>query len=306
MKPDFRFQMQTLASILLLTLLFTVSACRSRGEKKHLSQGKMEEILYDYHVADAISGMDYDYKDTLRMRVYKQAVLKKHGVSEADFDSSMVYYTRHADELYEIYERLSKRLADEALILGASASEANRYMTISNTGDTANIWTGDESLVLTQHAGFNVYSFSLKADTTYKPGDQFILSFETKFIYQDGARSGMALLALTYENDSTASVMTRMSIDNQYRVNISDGERRGIKQVSGYFMLQHNPDKESRSTLKLMHVGNIALVRIHTKKDETTQPEPQPETGPAIEERQLDPREPEPIDEPIQLDNIQH
>ena len=297
--------MRKFGLFLLSMMMLLVWGC-DKDTPRHLSHGKMEAILYDYHVADAVSNTDVNYDDTLRLNVYKLAVLQKHGVTEADFDSSMVYYTRHADELYEIYERLSKRLADEALILGASASEANRYMTISNTGDTANIWTGDESLVLTQHAGFNVYSFSLKADTTYKPGDQFILSFETKFIYQDGARSGMALLALTYENDSTASVMTRMSIDNQYRVNISDGERRGIKQVSGYFMLQHNPDKESRSTLKLMHVGNIALVRIHTKKDETTQPKPQPETGPAIEERQLDPREPEPIDEPIQLDNIQH
>lgn len=297
--------MRKFGLFLLSMMMLLVWGC-DKDAPRHLSHGKMEAILYDYHVADAVSNTDVNYDDTLRLNVYKLAVLQKHGVTEADFDSSMVYYTRHADELYEIYERLSKRLADEALILGASASEANRYMTISNTGDTANIWTGDESLVLTQHAGFNVYSFSLKADTTYKPGDQFMLSFETKFIYQDGARSGMALLALTYENDSTASVMTRMSIDNQYRVNISDGERRGIKQVSGYFMLQHNPDKESRSTLKLMHVGNIALVRIHTKKDEMTQPEPQPETGPAIEERQLDPREPEPIDEPIQLDNIQH
>ena len=59
MKRDFRFSMQTLASVLLLILLFTVSACRSRGEKKHLSPGKMEAILYAYHIADAIQGLDY-------------------------------------------------------------------------------------------------------------------------------------------------------------------------------------------------------------------------------------------------------
>ena len=295
MKPDFRFQMQTLASVLLLTLLFTVSACRTRGEKKHLSQGKMEEILYDYHVADAISGMDYDYKDTLRMRVYKQAVLKKHGVSEADFDSSMVYYTRHADQLYKIYERLSKRFADEAIALGTSASEANQYMTLSNTGDTANIWTGDPSFVLTQHPGFNIYSFTQTADSTYKPGDRFVLSYDTKFIYQDGIRDAMALLAITFENDSTASAMTRMYADNLYKVNISDTEKLGIKQISGYFALHHNPNSDSQSTLKLMHVGNLALIRLHLGAgQEVEAPEPKRE--------RLDDRGKDTMDQPLELE----
>ena len=296
MKPDFRFQMQTLASVLLLTLLFTVSACRSR-EKKHLSQGKMEEILYDYHVADAISGMDYDYKDTLRMRVYKQAVLKKHGVSEADFDSSMVYYTRHADQLYKIYERLSKRFADEAIALGTSASEANQYMTITNTGDTANIWTGDPSCVLTQHPGFNVYSFTLTADSTYKPGDRFVLSYDTKFIFQDGMRDAMALLSVTFENDSTASAMTRMYADNLYKVDISDTEKLGIKQVSGYFALHHNPNSDSQSTLKLMHVGNIALVRLHAG-NEPAQEEKSRAVRPALDNHLTQATEEEELSEP--------
>jgi len=297
MKRDFRFPMQTLASVLLLILLFTVSACRSRGEKKHLSQGKMEAILYDYHIADAIQGMDYDYKDTLRMRVYKQAVLKKHGVSEADFDSSMVYYTRHADQLYNIYERLSKRFADEAIALGTSASEANQFLTISNTGDTANVWSGDPSFVLMQHPGFNVYSFTLTADSTYKPGDHFVLSYDAKFIYQDGMRDAIALLAITFDNDSTASAMTRMYADNLYKVNIADAKKLGIKQISGYFALQRNTSNDSQSTLKMLHVGNIALVRIHSDgKSEQLAPEPEPRG------QRLDDRGMETMEQPLELE----
>lgn len=297
MRPDFRFPMQTLASVLLLTLLFMMSACDSRGKKKHLSQGKMESILYDYHMADAISGMDYDYRDTLRMRVYKQAVLKKHGVSEADFDSSMVYYTRHADQLYKIYERLSKRFADEAIALGTSASEANQYLSISNTGDTANVWTGDPSFVLTHHPGFNVYSFTLTADSTYKPGDRLVLSYDAKFIFQDGMRDAMAVLAVTFENDSTASAMTRMYADNVYKVNISDTEKLGIKQISGYFTLHRNSRNDSQTTLKMLHVGNIALVRMHSDgTSEKVAPEPEQRR------KVLDDRGMETMEEPLELE----
>ena len=283
--------MQVFCVFLFLMLLTAVSGCGDGESKKHLSKGKMEAILYDFHVADAMSDIHDDYKDTLRIQVYKQAVLKKHGISEADFDSSMVYYTRHADEFYEIYERLSKRLADEALILGTSASEANRYMTVSNTGDTANIWSGDRSFILTTHPGFNAYSFTLSADTAFKAGDRFMLSFDTKFIYQDGMRNGVALLSVTFGNDSVASSMIRMSADNNYRLNLTDGERNGIKRVSGYFLLLNSQEFDSRSTLRLMHVGNIALVRMHSSGEEKPQEEPLLERRPLRDEPVSDERD---------------
>lgn len=253
--------------LLLLLATLMVAGCKPRIPGKYLSKSKMENILYDYHLAEAMSSFDDNYDDTLRIRVYKLSVLQKYGVSEADFDSSMVYYVRHAEHLRDIYDHLSKRLSDEALALGSSASEVNQYLTVSESGDTANIWKGDHSFILTQQAGFNVYPFTLKADSTFQAGDRFILSFDTKFIFQDGMRDGVALLSITFDNDSVASHMTRVSIDNQYRIDISDEKRLGVKLLSGYFILNRNQNNDSQSTLKLLHVSNITLIRMHVAID---------------------------------------
>lgn len=264
-----KYSVAWLLGFLSLTL---VVGCKPGIPSEYLSPGEMEDILYDYHIARAMNSNDYQNGDTLTTHVYKLAVLKKYGVSEADYDSSLVYYTRHSTLLRDIYERLAKRLSNDALALGASASEVNQYTALSNTGDTANVWTGDHSFILSQQSGFNVYSFTVVADTAFKPGDRLVLGFNTQFIYQDGMRDAVALMAVTFNNDSVTSRMTRMSSDNLYKLDISDTERLGIKKITGYFVLNRNQNNDSQTTLKLLHVDRLSLIRMHAaepvEKDE--------------------------------------
>ena len=75
---------------ILLAMIVMLSCVK---EIKHLTPGTMEDILYDYHLAQNMT--DYDDADRdYHKHLYYAAVLKKHGVTQADFDSSMVYYLR--------------------------------------------------------------------------------------------------------------------------------------------------------------------------------------------------------------------
>ncbi len=126
------------SSLYLFVLLLAVS-CTPSVPSQYIQPDEMEDILYDYHVAQAMSKTigsgNYEYNKQL----YIDAVLKKHGVSEADFDSSLVYYYTRADRFHEIYVRVSERLNEEAKLLGASVGDISRYSQYSATGDTANI-----------------------------------------------------------------------------------------------------------------------------------------------------------------------
>ena len=236
-----KYSVAWLLGLLSLTL---VVGCKPGIPSEYLSPGEMEDILYDYHIARAMNSNDYQNGDTLT----------------------------HSTLLRDIYERLAKRLSNDALALGASASEVNQYTALSNTGDTANVWTGDHSFILSQQSGFNVYSFTVVADTAFKPGDRLVLGFNTQFIYQDGMRDAVALMAVTFNNDSVTSRMTRMSSDNLYKLDISDTERLGIKKITGYFVLNRNQNNDSQTTLKLLHVDRLSLIRMHAaepvEKDE--------------------------------------
>lgn len=265
MKRIFAFiQVSSIFGVLLLM------GCAPSVPGKYIQPGEMEDILYDYHIAEAMANDYESRRDTLLMRVYKAAVLKKHGYSEAEFDSSMVYYMRHADRLHHIYESLAKRLENKSVALGGATNDFSKYSSSSLSGDTANVWTGDATFVLMPVSAFNTYSFNVKVDSSYHAGDKLLLNFDTQFIYQDGMRNGVALFAVKLKNDSVISRNVHMSGSSHYSVEIADVDRVGIKEVKGYFILNrsYNASAESQTTLKLMIVNHISLVCIHTKEPE--------------------------------------
>ena len=253
-------------------LVRLLCSCKPGVPRKYSQPDKMEDILYDYHIADALAS-DYELNhDTLQMRIYKHAILERYGCTEAEFDSSLIYYTRHTERLHKIYESLSNRLNNTAISLGASVTDMNRYGSLSSTGDTANIWNGDMSFVLMQHPAFNKYSFKLEADTTFHAGDMFRFNFDSQFIYQDGMRDAIVLLAMKLVNDSVITRTIHVSGTNHQTIEIADDQRVGIKEIKGFFILNNhiNRANENQTTLKLMIINHLTLVRMHTPKPEIT------------------------------------
>ena len=249
--------------ILLMLVLLLVVGCKPSVPSDIIQPDEMEDILYDYQLADAMAQQTKDF--TYNQVAYREAVLKKYNITSADFDSSMVYYTRHTDNLHKIYESLSDRLREDAMALGASESEVNRYSSSSNSGDTANVWNGYKSIVLMPNVPYNISSFSIVADTTYHKGDSFLLTFRCNYIFQEGMRDGVALLAVCYENDSVASRVMRMPSSNEYTLKIDNTIEQGIKEIKGYFYLGKGASNDASTTLKLLSIYDIHLIRIRNK-----------------------------------------
>ena len=104
-------------------LIFILAGCKPSVPGDFLQPDEMEDVLYDYHLADAMAAQtdNYGYYQVL----YRESALRKHGITSADLDSSMVYYMRHTERLHDIYESLADRLRDEAIALGTSESDIN-------------------------------------------------------------------------------------------------------------------------------------------------------------------------------------
>ncbi len=260
-------KVKVITSCVALALMVTsvVSSCKPSAPSDVISAGKMGDILYDYHIALAM-GRQTDMGQENLTVAYREAVLKKHEVTAAEFDSSMVYYMRHTEQLRAIYEDLSDRLGKEAVALGGSADDQNRYGSLTSKGDTTNVWNGASSLVFSPDKPFNCHSFALKVDSSYHEGDRFMLDFDTQFIYQDGMRDGIAVLALTFSNDSVVSQICRIQNTQHYSIDLGDNDNLGIKSVKGYFLLSKgdfSSNDASQTTLKLMFLQHIRLVRMH-------------------------------------------
>lgn len=248
---------------MVMVLSFTVS-CKPSVPSTFISPGDMEDLLYDYHMADAMAEQAKgNYAENVV--AYRTAVLKKYGVTQEKFDTSMVYYMRHADQLHTIYEHVAQRLQDKAQELGSSVGTAGAF---TANGDTTDIWRESNSVVLIPNEPCNLYSFSIKADSAFHKGDTFFLNFQSDFIYQDGARDGVVVLSLVYRNDSIAQRVMHFSSSSKYDLSIDDPNSLGIKEVKGFFLLARNNDmNSSMTTLKMACVSHIHLFRVHATKN---------------------------------------
>ena len=254
--------------VAVMALLFCVSSCKPSLPGGVLSKGKMTDILYDYHLALAMAHMD-DNGDKGQSLAYREAVLRKHDVTSAEFDSSMVYYMRHTELLEDVYKDLTDRYNNEITAMGGSAKEGGEFANLSATGDTANVWNLAASMVFMPVKPFNSTSFDIKVDSTFHKGDRLMLDFDAQFIYQDGMRNGVAMLAVQFGNDSIAQRTIMIQSTQHYSVELSDADSLGIKSVKGYFMLMNDDNGtgvSSQTTLKLMFLEHIKLIRMHPQK----------------------------------------
>ena len=142
----------------LVVTILLLNACKPSVPEQYIQPGDMEDLLYDYHIARGMAN-DEGLDDVYKHHLYFASVLKKHGVTRAEFDSSLVYYYNRADQFYEIYKRVQDRLSDEALALGSSNTEVERFTTTSLTGDTTDIWDGKRQMLLMSRRPYHAVQF---------------------------------------------------------------------------------------------------------------------------------------------------
>lgn len=252
-------------SLYVLFLLFALStllACKPTVPSKYIQPDDMEDLLYDYHVAQALASVDpmanYDFERTK----YFLAVLKKHGVTQADFDSSMVYYYSHLDRLKPIYQEVNDRLADEAKSVGASVG-SGRYLGYSTTGDTANIWKNTSDLILIPRPTMNRFDFTVEVDTSFYKGDSFVFQFMSEYLWQSGSKDAVVCIVTKYEGDSIIQTTNHVSVSGISQIRVPANREQKLKQMYGFIYLNAGPNDET--TRKIMFISQIQLVRFHNK-----------------------------------------
>ena len=201
----------------------------------------MVDILYEYHLADAIVSISQG-GDSLAMRAYQASILEKYDVTQQNLDSSMVYYCRHTGLLEDVYRRVADRIDNESLA---------------------------QAIVLSPSPAVNCYSYEIKPDTSYHKGDAFALDFDAQFLYQDGMRRAVAVMAVYYEGDSVATAFSQMSSSSHYSSQISNEGHLKVKRIKVFWLMSEDKTSESSNTLKIMIASNIRLIRMHKSSEKS-------------------------------------
>ena len=218
----------------------------------------MEELLHDYHLASSMTN-ELPYSENYKKQAYLNYVFKKHNVTEAQFDSSMVWYTRHTEELAKIYENLNKRFDRESKSVASQVAKRDNQTFVSLSGDTVNIWQDRPVYWLTTSPITNKMTFDFKADTTFRPNDTFIWEADYNFLPAGAQAEVTVALSVSFANDSIQGTTQTMNRAGTQRFYLK-ADSAAIRGVSGFVYFKADTLHPS-SVL----ISNIRLTRIHEK-----------------------------------------
>ena len=218
---------------------------------------EMERVLYDYHMASSITLN----KGTVEKEAYRQYVFKKHQITEAEFDSSMVWYTRNSKMLADIYTNLSKKFQSEEDRLELLKGELNANGNISFNGDSINIWNYPRLSWLTNSPLSDMIRFEIKTDTTFKPKDKFEWTAEYIFLSESKATMGLNIL---FDNDSVMGKTLTVNQSGSQTITLQPDSAYNLKSIHGFIYVYGDSIQKPN-----LLVNNIELMRYHAPADTT-------------------------------------
>lgn len=169
---------------LLCVLLLGMSSC---GKKAPLNEKRFAALLLDMHQLDGILSVNRTYRgcDELQNYAYYNDLFKNYGITRADFDSCMYYYSAQTvlfSKMYDgIIDSLNRRLTAVDIVLNElKANDSVNYFPIPDTLSLDSVYTVVVDSIV---PGLYKFSTTLQFDSITTQRVRRIASF---FLSEDG------------------------------------------------------------------------------------------------------------------------
>lgn len=219
-----------------------------------LSEKKMKEVLIDMHLAEAMINSNYKEYNTYEKKaaLYK-SVFDKHGVTEADYDTSLVWYGRNLDIYMRVYDGVIAELNAKKKALGDIQPDA-----APNTGqDSVNIWNRFDYLTFSPQSPYNGVYFNFVPQGGYKAGSSFVLSLEVWGLNKQMTQAPEVRLSVE-QSDTTFTAMRYLTHDGLNELIVKSLPLQTIKRVYGYIRLKASGDRYYK-----IYMDSIRLMRYN-------------------------------------------
>lgn len=239
--------------------VFAVAGCKVKRPDDVIPESKMENLLYDYHLAKSM-GDNLPYNENYKKTLYIDAVFKKYGTTQAVFDSSMVWYTRNTEVLAKIYDKVKKRLKDQQNEINNLIALRDKKPKLTEPGDSVDVWPWQRMVRLTGEMMNNQYAFVLPTDTNYKDRDTLVWEVRYHFLepmLADSLRAIAMAMQVIYEKDTVKQfeVITDPGIR---RIRLFADTLGKMKEVRGFI---YYPQGEQKGGSLL--ADHLKLIRYH-------------------------------------------
>ena len=244
-------------------LAVVMVACKVERPGYVLSDGVMEKVLYDYHIAKAM-GENLDYNEQYKRTLYLNAVFKKHNITQAQFDTTMAWYARHPEVVNEVYDIVRERLMASRENYNHLVSLRDGKPTRSKAGDSIDLWIWDRIHMLSGMPLDNKLMFTLPSDDNYQASDTIKWTVGFNFLSEqlvDTTKRPIMAMQVAYAKDTIISALCRIDSSQVAQLVLQADTLGDIKELRGFI---YYPTNQPKHTLL---IDSVSLMRYHQTND---------------------------------------
>ena len=238
----------------ILTLICLAASC-SRVPKHILSERKMRVVLYDMLLAEAmVETMPGSFPTSdERLRVY-DAVFTKHRITQAEYDSSLVWYGKNMDLYMAIYILVQKDI--NAALTAMGDIKSNPLSGDVSDSDSIDIWIYKRSDVFTPNRVFNALLFDIVPQNPFTPGSNYEFRLSVWGIPPVLKHKPKIHLSVV-QMDTIISVNKEIVGDGYYEAVVQTVGNKDVMRVYGYVLMNEGDDFYHR-----IYLNDIRLMKI--------------------------------------------
>lgn len=189
-----------------LAIMLSSTSCDKRPEGV-LTDAQMCDVLADMHKSDAYLKIEKSPADTDSLnRQFMQGILRRHGITRAQFDSSLVWYGHHVDRFDAVYDRVLAQLNEEA---------GRRPDTPAKSSSGEDLWTGPSTVMLRPWSNRDHLSWAIDSSKVSK-GQRLIWEFRAKA----PTDAVMTYIGVDYADGTSAWVSSRQYTGDKIQVRL--------------------------------------------------------------------------------------
>lgn len=219
-----------------------------------LSEKNMQSVMADVQLAEAMITSDYSaYSKEGSKEALFTSVFQKHNITQAQYDSSLVWYGRNMDIYMRVCDAVIAQLDKQKDAFGDIQPDAGPV----EDKDSVNIWTRRDYVVFQPtDPGYGVY-FDYKPSRGYLPGSQFLLSMDVWGLTPDMKHKPVVRLSLQ-QQDTTITVIREITEDGLFEMFAKTVATKRVMRVYGYIHLDKTMGNYHR-----IYIDTICLTRYN-------------------------------------------
>lgn len=239
---------------MVVVALLLGAGCNKRP-KGVLSDDEMVGLIADMQIAEVYMQQHNSgyYNDSIRDSAVQWA-LDKHGLSKADFDSTMTWYGRNIDDYLNLFGKVDAELAKRQ---NRAIGETEKNLV------STDLWPYSRHILISENAPSNGLAFSLPLNDIPK-GERITWKMRLK-----GLSSGNVLLGVDYDNGMSSYTYQTQNGNSKIDLTLQTDTAYNVKRVFGYMRTKEDhslPIWIDSIALQQLPLDSTEYYRIHSQR----------------------------------------